>query len=336
VKTISSTVFSIFMLAGALSACASDAASGEDTSGAAGSTASGSTTATTSAGSGSTSAGSTGAGGAATTSATGATGASTTSTTAGTGGATGTGGAGTGGGGATDDAGSGPDSSAGDSGGVTDAPGPSGDGGWPGMVSIFDGQTLNGWDQSSKMIGDSPGLWSVVNGVLHGNGTKRGSLSTKGDYKDFRFIFSVRHGPTMGGGDHVPCVLIWGYRPPPNDALGGIQFQPPNGGSWDYRPGKNNSGNGLFTHVAHTALDNKQWNQCEILAHGSRGEARMACCTLGTAARCKGVEVLRFKDPTAGNNGPIGLQVHNAGLHDEYKDLYIEVNPAVDDYLTTH
>jgi hypothetical protein len=62
----------------------------------------------------------------------------------------------------------------------------------------------------------------------------------------------------------------------------------------------------------------------------------MACCTLGTAARCKAVEALRFKDPTAGNNGPIGLQVHNAGLHDEDRDLCIEVNPAVDDYLTTH
>jgi hypothetical protein len=61
----------------------------------------------------------------------------------------------------------------------------------------------------------------------------------------------------------------------------------------------------------------------------------MACCTLGAAARCKAEEVLRFKDPTAGNSGPIGLQVHNKGLHDEYRDVYIEMNPTLNDYLTT-
>jgi hypothetical protein len=57
---------------------------------------------------------------------------------------------------------------------------------------------------------------------------------------------------------------------------------------------------------------------------------------LGSAARCEATEVLRFQDPTAGHNGPIGLQVHNACLHDDSKDLYIEVNPTFDDYLSTH
>jgi 3-keto-disaccharide hydrolase len=197
---------------------------------------------------------------------------------------------------------------------------------------IFDGKSLDGWVQLP------PNSWEVKAGAMVSTGAGRGVIYTADDYAKYRLVFAMRH--VSGKPDHQACVLVFCTRPEegkkPLDALGGIQFQPPNGGSWDYRVGKNNAGNGLFTHVMHTALDNKQWNQCELLAYGSRGEARMACCTLGTAARCKAAEVLRFKDPTAGNNGPIGLQVHNAGLHDEYKDLYIEVDPPVDDYLTTH
>lgn len=44
--------------------------------------------------------------------------------------------------------------------------------------------------------------------------------------------------------------------------------------------------------------------------------------------------MLDFKDPTAGKIGPIALQMHNAGLFDEYKDITIEVNPKVDELIT--
>lgn len=42
-------------------------------------------------------------------------------------------------------------------------------------------------------------------------------------------------------------------------------------------------------------------------------------------------EVLAFRDATAGKNGPIAWQMHNAGLFDEYKDVAIEVNPKDND-----
>ena len=35
------------------------------------------------------------------------------------------------------------------------------------------------------------------------------------------------------------------------------------------------------------------------------------------------IDVLSFEDPTAGKRGPIALQMHNAGLLDEYKDIEI-------------
>jgi hypothetical protein len=42
------------------------------------------------------------------------------------------------------------------------------------------------------------------------------------------------------------------------------------------------------------------------------------------------VEVLDFKDATAGKAGPIAWQMHNAGLFDEYKDVTIESDPKGD------
>ena len=111
-------------------------------------------------------------------------------------------------------------------------------------------------------------------------------------------------------------------------------MQPPNGYTWDYRPGKNNSGGNLFTKLPHPRLDVKQWSQCEVLVKDT-GELRVACCQLTGTAPCKGVEQLRFKDPAAaGKKSPFGIQMHNGGLFDEYKDIYVEPDPTEDDLLS--
>ena len=49
----------------------------------------------------------------------------------------------------------------------------------------------------------------------------------------------------------------------------------------------------------------------------------------------KAVENLDFNEAGAGRAGPIALQMHNAGLFDEYKDITIEVDPKVDDLIST-
>jgi hypothetical protein len=198
---------------------------------------------------------------------------------------------------------------------------------------LFNGKDFAGWDMSAKTIGGAPGSWVMQGGAFHSQGTIRGTLSTREDFGSFRLLFTLRHLPSTGS-DHAPCVVIWGTRPPPNDALGGIQFQPPNGGHWDYRPGKNNGGSG-FTTVAHDKMNSSQWAQCEIWAKQATGEARMACCTLSGNGPCKGVEVLKFKEAGAGRKGPLGLQIHNTGLHDEYKNISIETDPELDDLITT-
>ena len=74
----------------------------------------------------------------------------------------------------------------------------------------------------------------------------------------------------------------------------------PNGGHWDYRKGKNTAGNDVFTRLVNPRLDEHQWSRVEILVDPAKGTARMAVAQpVGSEA----VEVLTFKDPSAGRAG---------------------------------
>jgi hypothetical protein len=130
-------------------------------------------------------------------------------------------------------------------------------------------------------------------------------------------------------------VLIFCSRPQagakPLDALGGIQFQVPLGGRWDYRPGKNNNGGDEFTRLVKPPFDPHAWSGVEILSDASKGTARMA---VAQPPGSKAVEVLDFQDPSAGRVGPIAWQMHNPGLFDEFKAVTIEVDPKDDELIT--
>jgi hypothetical protein len=82
---------------------------------------------------------------------------------------------------------------------------------------------------------------------------------------------------------------------------------------------------------AGTSYNVHEWSRIEIIADAATGTARMAAAQpLGS----KAVEVLQFKDVTAGKAGPIAWQMHNAGLLDEFKDVTIEVDPTDFDLIT--
>jgi len=178
--------------------------------------------------------------------------------------------------------------------------------------------------------------WTVKGGAIASTGAGRGTLYTAGDYGRFRLTFLMRHVSANPGREHQACILIFCRRPEagekPLDALGGIQFQVPNGGHWDYRPGHNNGGGSEFIKVGTAKFDPHEWSQVEIVADARTGTARMA---VAQPPGSQAVEVLDFKDSKAGQTGPIALQMHNDGLFDEYKDLKIEVGPGTDRLLTT-
>lgn len=173
--------------------------------------------------------------------------------------------------------------------------------------------------------------WIVKDGAMASTGAGRGVIYSKNDYTNYRIIFDVR----QVSGNHQPCVLLFCTRPAEGekglDALGGIQFQVPNGGHWDYRPGFNNGGSG-FKNPVKTRFNNHEWSQVEILVNAKNGTARMAVAQpVGT----KGIENLDYNNPDAGKTGPFALQMHNAGLFDEYKDLRIEIDRKEDKLITT-
>jgi hypothetical protein len=310
VKALPYLILSALCASGTLAGCSSDASSGGGQTGGSGGTTSGS---------GGASSGGSGGG-------------STGGSSSGTGGESGSSGGTTGGSaGASDDAGSltegGSDLDAttgaddGGSGIISDA------GLYAGMRSLFDGTTLDGWIQKPD------NSWDVMDGAMHSKGTNRGFIYTKENFGDYRLIFTER---LVGAISHQACVLLFGTDPG-KDALGAIQFQPPNGFMWDYRTGKNNNPPAsIATHYDHPKLSATEWSQCEILAHSSKGEFHAACCNLTGAGPCNAVEVVWFHDPTAASMGPIAWQVHNKGMQEEFKDVYIEVDPKVDKLITVH
>jgi hypothetical protein len=173
--------------------------------------------------------------------------------------------------------------------------------------------------------------WIVKDGAMASTGAGRGVIYTAKDYTRYRLTLTMRH--VSGNPDHEACFLIFCARPQPGeiplDVLGGIQFQPPNDGHWDYRPAVNSSGGANFTTIAKPKFDPHQWSRIEILVDAAKGAARMA---VAQPVGSKAVEVLRFHDPAAGRTGPIALQMHNKGLFDEYKDISIETDPIDEEF----
>jgi hypothetical protein len=192
---------------------------------------------------------------------------------------------------------------------------------------LFDGQTLNGWTQIP------PDSWTVTNGAIASLGIARGVIYTTNDFSHYRLMFTQRH--IFGNKDHKACVLVFCTRPAagekPLDALGGIQFQVPNGGHWDYRPGHNNGAPDEFTKLTTNNFNVHEWSRIEILVDATKGTARMA---VSQPPGSNAIEVLDFNVPDAGKAGPIALQMHNKGLFDEYKDISVEVNPKEDRLIT--
>jgi hypothetical protein len=264
----------------------------------------------------------------------------------------GTGGANTGavGGSATSDGGSvtptgGSTASGGVSGAGGTISGGGGAAGSTGVVSLFDGTTLSGWLPSSiaapysknDPYGNAPGTWDVQDAALHCTGKVRGVLVSPKDYGSFRLIFWVRQLPATGTDNHYASFLIWGSRVLPQpDAIAGVQFGVPNGYFWDYRVGHNDANAAAFVSTS-GGFSRTDWAQCEILANHTTGVALMACCNPGTATSCKAKQVLKFTDPTVSKTGPgpIAMQAHSVGGHDEYKNITIEENPTVDTLITT-
>jgi len=184
----------------------------------------------------------------------------------------------------------------------------------PGTHSIFDGQTLTGWD-------GNPGIWSVKDGAIHGITQNGGQLiKTKDDYDNFRVVGQAR----MLGADisqHLG-ICIWGKPAAPGSwgYSGCVEFTPGSGSYWDY--GKCGAKNQPYTYATKPV-----YSVFEVLANLTTKKVRVAI---------NGHEVPVYTDCANSGHvkGPIGLQIHAHASEVEYKDLAVEVNPTEDNLLT--
>ncbi|HXU80058.1 MAG TPA: family 16 glycoside hydrolase [Polyangia bacterium] len=188
--------------------------------------------------------------------------------------------------------------------------------GCSGCRRLFDGKSLDGWVTV-------PGAWEIKEGALASTG-KANDIFTKEDIGDARIFFQVR----QIKGDHKPCTTLFGNRPAGTSGsrgLSGAQFQPPNGAFWNYGVG------GTFKRLVNPNFDVTKWHQCEIVIKEA-GSFRAACCPFDAATPCKGVEVLQWTGK--GKKFPFDIMMHNGGLFDEYREIWIEPSPKEDGFLS--
>jgi hypothetical protein len=188
--------------------------------------------------------------------------------------------------------------------------------GCTGCRRLFDGKSLDGWVTVE-------GAWAIKEGALASTG-KANDIFTKEDIGDARIFFQVRQ--IMG--NHKPCTTLFGNRPAGTSGsrgLSGAQFQPPNGAFWNYGVG------GTFKRLTNPNFDVTKWHQCEIIIKEA-GSFRAACCPYDAATPCKGVEVLQWTGK--GKKFPFDIMMHNGGLFDEYREIWIEPSPKEDAFLS--
>ena len=176
----------------------------------------------------------------------------------------------------------------------------------PGMTQIFNGKDLTGWKGSTT-------IWSVnaTEMAIEGKTTNSAqNIYTTATYDDFRVILTERALPDMK--THMG-VCFWGGGGG-SGYNGCLDVIPPSGAIWDYGDG------GMKTSGVASANDpiKYQWHQVEILANGATGQVLVAV---------NGKQTTTYTKAGRPKKGPLGLQAHNGIVHEQYKDIYVEVAP---------
>jgi hypothetical protein len=198
----------------------------------------------------------------------------------------------------------------------------------PACKAIFDGKTLDGWFPRGNEV------FAVQEGAIYSTGKGRGTLVSKWEAQDYRLIFDYK----LVSAGHQATMVVFCVSGSTDGDCDGIQFQPPGTDTWDYRPGAPNKGSisaPKEMKVGNAGIKQGSWGQCEIVAKGSVGTFKAACCPVEPGKGCKGIEVMRFNDGKPFAKGPIAWQAHNAGHNILWKNIFVEENPATDDFITT-
>jgi hypothetical protein len=199
----------------------------------------------------------------------------------------------------------------------------------PVLNSIFDGTTLDGWNQNPA------GSFEVntTDGTIETTGSARGYLYTMATYSTYRVLYTVRQNVWL----HWPTVLFFGTSDTA-DAMEGIQFQLPKDYGWDYQTTGEYANKALPVTTYNSGPPGTEetgvWYRCEILINTAKGSADSACSILGNTTA---YHIMLFDSATVPIQDiptPFAIQCHQSGVSDEYKNILVEVNPPFDGLVT--
>jgi len=210
----------------------------------------------------------------------------------------------------------------GGAGGAGNAMGPHPD--CPNCVSIFDGQTLDGW----QPIGAEQ--WEVDDtGAIFSTGASAGALVTTAKYNRYRLLFSWQ----WLGSNHQANMLIW-CRDVGARNCAGVQFQPPGRDVWDYGPANTSIKGKSNPPLMAVDVPKGEEGMCELLVDSAAGTFKGGCCALDGAKTCKTSPVVNLTYGSALPPGELGFQAHNADHRIRWWDIFVEEDPVGDELVT--
>jgi putative membrane-bound dehydrogenase-like protein len=194
-------------------------------------------------------------------------------------------------------------------------------------VSLFDGQTLEGWESRE------PSLWKVEDGCLTGGGVPKiphnDFLCTKRSFSNFVLKLKIKLTGDPATGLINSGVQIRTVRNATGHEVCGYQcdYGEPNWYAGIYDEGRRNKFIApADMAVLHPAIKLWDWNDYEIRAEGNRIQTKI-----------NGVPGVDYKemDPNIPQDGILGIQVHAGGnTRVQVKDVTIEELPATPDAPT--
>jgi len=165
--------------------------------------------------------------------------------------------------------------------------------------SLFDGKTLDGWEQHGGKA-----VYKVEDGTIVGHSvpnTSNSFLCTKQRFGDFELEFDVKVDPGLNSGVQIRSNIK------DNDRVWGPQVEIASGGDSGYIYGEA-TGRGWLSQDRSKkgAFKNGEWNHYRVLAKGANIKTWL-----------NGEPIADLTDEQSAREGLIGLQVHGVGGKEE-------------------
>jgi Domain of Unknown Function (DUF1080) len=170
-----------------------------------------------------------------------------------------------------------------------------------GWKILFDGSTLQGWEEHQAAENVPAAHWSVVDGAIICEDKTRGWLGTADSYADFHLLLDFRVGARTNSG-----VFLRSLKTGLNPAETGYELQ-----IWDFRPTYKTGALVDAIEAQPTKILADQWNHYDVTAEGDHFVVVL-----------NGQKVLDGHDSKHAS-GVLGLQYNTGGGKVEFRNIKV-------------